>query len=48
MPTTIQIKRSQSTQTPTGLANGELAYTFAGNKLFIGQTDTSGSVVTIV
>ena len=46
MPTTIQIKRSQSTQTPTGLANGELAYTFAGNKLFIGQTDTSGSVVT--
>ena len=46
MATTIQIKRSQSTQTPTGLANGELAYTFAGNKLFIGQTDTSGSVVT--
>ena len=46
MATTIQIKRSQSIQTPTGLANGELAYTFAGNKLFIGQTDTSGSVVT--
>lgn len=46
MATIIQIKRSQSTETPTGLANGELAYSYAGNKLFIGQTDTSGSAVT--
>lgn len=46
MATIIQIKRSQSTETPTGLANGELAYSYAGNKLFIGQTDTSGSSVT--
>ena len=45
MATIIQIKRSQSTETPTGLANGELAYSYAGNKLFIGQTDTSGSAV---
>lgn len=46
MATIIQIKRSQSTEIPTGLANGELAYSYTGNKLFIGQTDTSGSSVT--
>ena len=46
MSTTIQIKRSQSTNVPTGLANGEFAYSFSNDKLFIGQTDASTSAVT--
>jgi len=46
MATIIQIKRAQTSETPTGLANGELAYSYAGDKLFIGQTTTSGSPVT--
>jgi hypothetical protein len=33
----IQIKRSQSTATPGSLANGELAFTAAGNVVFIGN-----------
>jgi hypothetical protein len=45
--TIITIKRSQNTNTPTSLANGELAYSYSSNKLFIGQTDTAGSGVTV-
>ena len=45
--TIITIKRSQTTATPASLANGELAYSYSSNKLFIGQTDTSGSGVTV-
>lgn len=33
----IQIKRSQTTAVPTSLANGELAFTAAGNVVFIGN-----------
>ena len=40
----IQIKRSQTTATPTSLANGELAFTAAGNVVFIGNF---GSVLPI-
>ena len=45
--TIIQIKRSQTTAEPPSLANGELAYSFNSNKLFIGQTDTANSAVTV-
>ena len=45
--TIISIKRSQTTAEPTSLANGELAYSFSSNKLFIGQTDTSGSATSV-
>ena len=45
--TVIQIKRSQTTATPSNLANGEIAYSYSSNKLFIGQTDTSGSAVSV-
>lgn len=43
----IAIKTSQSTATPPSLANGELAYSYSSNKLFIGQTDTSTSAVSV-
>lgn len=36
-PNLIQIKRSQTTGTPASLANGELAFTAAGNVVFIGN-----------
>ena len=36
----IQIKRSTTNATPTSLANGELAYSFASNNLFIGMPGT--------
>jgi hypothetical protein len=45
--TLIAIKRSQSTAAPVALANGELAYSFSSDKLFIGQTANS-SVATSV
>ena len=45
--TVIQIKRSQSTPAPSALANGELAYAFSSNKLFIGQTNASSDSVTV-
>ena len=45
--TILQIKRSQNTDAPTTLANGELAYSFSSNKLFIGQTDANNSPVTV-
>lgn len=40
----LQIKRSQTTGTPASLANGELAFTSAGNVVFIGNY---GSVLAI-
>lgn len=43
MANVIQIKRSASTSVPTTLAVGELAYSSASDKLFIGE---SGSVIT--
>lgn len=45
--TLIQIRRSQSTATPPSLANGEIAYSFSSNKLFIGQTDSSTSATSV-
>ena len=48
MPTNIiSIKTSQSNNAPASLANGELAYSYSSNKLFIGQTDSSGAAVTV-
>jgi len=43
MANVIQIKRSASTNVPTSLAVGELAYSSASDKLFIGE---AGSVIT--
>jgi len=37
MAQTILIKRSTSTATPSSLSNGELAYSAASNKLFVGR-----------
>jgi hypothetical protein len=45
--TVIQVRRSQSTNVPPSLANGEIAYSFSSNKLFIGQTDTTGSATSV-
>ena len=45
--TLIAIKRSQSTASPTELANGELAYSFSSDKLFIGQTANSSVSTTV-
>jgi hypothetical protein len=45
--TILQIKRSQTTAEPPSLANGELAYSFSSNKLFIGQTNANSSPVTV-
>lgn len=47
MVNVIQIKRSQSNNAPTTLANGEIAYSYSSNKLFIGQTDTSDAAVSV-
>lgn len=44
MANKIQIKRSVSNSTVTGLANGELAFTQASNTLWIGLPDGSGTV----
>ena len=46
MANTLQIKRSNSTATPTSLNYGELAYSQNSSKLFIGQAD--GSSVEVV
>lgn len=40
MANLIQIKRSESTATPASLANGELAWSSNGDKLFIGDFNT--------
>lgn len=45
--TVLQIKRSQNTATPPSLANGELAYSYSSNKLFIGQTNSNSASVTV-
>lgn len=45
--TVLQIKRSQTTAEPTTLANGELAYSYSSNKLFIGQTSNSSVATTV-
>jgi len=45
MANQIQIKRSTTNANPTGLANGELAYTSNGDVLFLGSPN--GSVVAI-
>lgn len=45
MANIIKIKRSTTTATPTGLSEGELAYSENSNNLFIG---TSGSNVTVI
>lgn len=46
MANTVQIKRSNSTATPTSLNFGELAYSQNSSKLFVGQAD--GSSVEVV
>ena len=46
MANTLQIKRSNSTNTPTSLAYGELAYSQASDKLSIGKAD--GSSVEVI
>lgn len=46
MANTLQIKRSNSTATPTSLNYGELAYSQNSSKLFVGQAD--GSSVEVV
>lgn len=46
MANKIQIKRSTTTAAPTGLANGELAYTTNGGVLFIGSP-ADGSTLAI-
>jgi hypothetical protein len=43
----FSIKTSQSNNAPQSLANGELAYSYSSNKLFIGQTDTANSTTTV-
>ena len=50
MANTVRIKRSTSTNTPTTLANAELAYSEASNKLFIGvgTGGVGGSATSIV
>ena len=45
--TVIAIKRSQTTAQPSSLSNGELAYSYSSNKLFVGQTDDANSAVTV-
>ena len=42
--TSIQIKRSSSTNIPSGLKAGELAYSFSSNTLFLGNTSGTGVV----
>jgi len=43
--TTIQILRSYANTRPSNLEDGELAYSFASNTLFIG--DTSNKIIQI-
>lgn len=43
----ISIKTSQSNNAPVSLSNGELAYSYSSNKLFIGQTTTNVSAVSV-
>ncbi len=43
----LAIKRSQNANTPGSLANGEMAYSFSSDRMFIGQTDYANSAVTL-
>jgi len=43
----VAISRSQTGDAPASLANGELHYSFSSDKLYIGQTDNSGSSVSV-
>lgn len=43
----ISIKTSQSNNTPASLANGELAYSYSSDKLYIGQTSNSSVAVSV-
>ena len=45
--TLLTIKRSQSTDTPLALSNGEMAYSYSSDKLFIGQTANSSVATTV-
>ena len=45
--TVIQIKRSHTNATPTVLANGELAYSFQSNNLFIGANSDTNEIIKI-
>ena len=45
--TVIQIKRSHVNATPTVLANGELAYSFQSNNLFIGANSDTNEIIKI-
>jgi len=47
MAVVLAIRRSQLANTPGNLANGEMAYSFSSNRMFIGQTDTANSAVTM-
>lgn len=50
MALTISIKTSQTANTPASLANGEIAYSYASDKFFIGKTPTADAapVVTYI
>jgi len=47
MSIAITIKTSQGNTAPASLANGELAYSYLSNKLYIGQTTTNASAVSV-
>jgi hypothetical protein len=43
----ISIRTSQNNNAPTSLSNGELAYSFSSDKLFIGQTTNAEDQVSV-
>lgn len=43
----LTIKTSQGNSAPSSLANGELAYSYASNKLYVGQTTAADDPVTV-
>lgn len=45
MATTVKIKRSITTATPSGLTEGELAYSEASDNLFIGKSGSNMAVI---
>jgi len=47
MSIVLAIKKSQISDSPSALANGEIAYSYSSDKMFIGQTDSSDSVVSV-
>ena len=42
--THIQIKRSSTTNIPSGLLPGEIAYSFSSNTLFLGNSSGTGVI----